>query len=89
MQQPADATRRQSPSLIVGPDGEPTAVIIDLETWRSIVQQLEDRDDIEAIRAVSADLDAFRCGRTPEGWLSWEDFEAELDGLESHGELPR
>lgn len=88
MSEPEHVPERRAPSLVVGPGGEPTAVIIDLETWWTIVQHIEDRDDLDAIRSVSEDLAAFRAGRVPDGWVSWDAFETELDRLEALGELP-
>ena len=72
----------KSPSYIVGPDGRPEAVLIDLATWRSIVERLEDQEDYDALRAVLADLESLAHGQRPKGWKTWEEFEAELDALE-------
>ena len=77
----------RSPSYIVGPDGEPTAVLVDLATWRAIIDRLEDQEDLELLRASAEDLEALASGERPSGWKTWEEFEAELDALEQAGEL--
>lgn len=76
------------PSFVVGHDGKPTAVQIDLTTWEAILDRLEDQEDFEILRFYQADLEAFDRGERPEGWKSWEEFEQELDALELAGELP-
>jgi PHD/YefM family antitoxin component YafN of YafNO toxin-antitoxin module len=77
----------RSPSYIVGPDGEPTAVLVDLVTWRAIIDRLEDQEDLELLRASAEDLETLARGDRPSGWKTWEEFEAELDALEQAGEL--
>ena len=72
----------QSPSYVVGPDGRPAAVLIDLTTWKSIIERLEDQEDSDVLREVAADLKALAGGQRPAGWKPWEEFEAELDSLE-------
>ena len=69
----------QSPSYVVGPDGRPAAVLIDLATWKSIIERLEDQEDSDVLREAAADLEALASGRRPAGWKEWHEFEAELD----------
>jgi hypothetical protein len=80
--------KQYRPSYVVGPDGQPTAVLVDIATWKSIIEQMEDTEDAEIIRVAAADLEALARGERPAGWKSWEMFEAELDALEEAGELP-
>ncbi len=82
------STVLQSPSYIIGPDGQPTAVLLDWATWKSIVEQLEDNEDNEILRAAMADIQTLARHERPTGWKSWEEFEAELDAQEAAGELP-
>ena len=82
------STVLQSPSYIIGPGGQPTAVLLDWITWESILAQLEDREDDEVLRAACADLRTLARHERPTGWKSWADFEAELDTREATGELP-
>ncbi len=78
----------QRPSYVIGADGQATAVLVDIATWRAIIEYLEDVEDSETLRAAAADLAALAQGQRPAGWKSWEEFEAELDALEAGGGLP-
>jgi hypothetical protein len=68
--------------------GEPVAVVIDIALWRSILKQLEDSEDFEALRNVADDIAALTQGKKPAGWKTLDEFEAELDALEAAGVLP-
>ncbi len=78
----------QRPSYVIGADGRAKAVLVDIEVWRAIIARLENTEDRQIMQAARADLDALAQGQRPAGWKSWEDFEAELDALESACELP-
>lgn len=78
----------KSPSYVVGVDGKATAVLVDIATWQRIIAYLEDAEDNTILRAVATDLAALAQGQQPDGWKSWEEFEAELDALEATGEIP-
>ena len=78
----------QAPSYIVGTNGRPVAVVIDLMTWQAILHQLEDIEDFEILQAATPMIDALSQGQSLEGWKSWQEFEAELDELENVGALP-
>lgn len=82
------STVLQSPSYIIGPGGQPTAVLLEWAAWESILEQLEGREDDEVLRAARADLGTLARHERPAGWKSWADFEAELDAREAAGELP-
>lgn len=75
-------------SYVVDANGQPEAVIVDISTWQTILEQLEDIADIQILSQAAADLEALAKGTRPAGWQSWEEFEAELDKLEAAGELP-
>ncbi len=68
-----------SPSYVVGANGQPTAVVLDLVAWQTILAYLEDEEDGEILRQSAADLATLAKGQRPAGWKRWEDFEAELD----------
>ena len=82
------STVLHSPSYIIGPDGQPTAVLLDWATWKSIVEQLEDHEDNEILHTAMTDIQMLARHERPVGWKSWEEFEAELDAQEAAGELP-
>jgi len=76
------------PSYVVEADGQATAVLVDIATWQRITAYLEDAEDNAILRAAATDLAALAQGQRPDGWKSWEEFEAELDALEATGEIP-
>ena len=82
------STVLQSPSYVIGPDGQPTAVLLDWATWKSIIERLEATEDNEILRAAMTDIQMLTRHERPTGWKSWEAFEAELDAQETAGELP-
>lgn len=43
-------------------------------------------DDVALLREAVSVLDEY--GDRPETWMTWQDFEAELDRAEARGELP-
>ena len=61
--------------LVVGADGRPAAVQVDIETWRKIIAALEDAEDVELAREAIAALEV--AGNDPDktGWLRLEDLE--------------
>jgi hypothetical protein len=77
-----------APSFVVGADGRPTAVVIDLVTWQAIVAYLEDEQDGEIMHEAAEDMVSLARGEHPAGWKTWGAFEAELDALEQADELP-
>ncbi len=78
----------QTPTWLVGSDGQPVAVMIDVATWQTIVERLEDQEDFVLIQSLQSDLKRLAAGETPDGWMDWEEFEKELDALESADALP-
>lgn len=81
-------TTVRAPGYVIGMDGEPMAVLVDIATWQAIIRRLEDMEDVEVLREMAGDLAMLAEGRRPAGWKSWEEFEAELDALEDSGEVP-
>lgn len=81
------STVPQSPSYVIGPDGQPTAVLLDWTTWKSIIAQLEASEDNEILRAAITDVQMLARRERPTGWKSGEEFEAELDAQEAAGDI--
>lgn len=73
--------------FVVGPDGQPTAALIDIAVWQRVVNLLEEAEDHGVLRAY---LTRRRRASSPEelGLISWEQAEAELDAREEHGDAP-
>jgi hypothetical protein len=65
--------------FVIGMDGKPTAVQIDIETWHKIVEALEDAEDIGVAREALAELKAAGCDPEKAGWLRLEDVAREWD----------
>ncbi len=76
------------PSYVMNDKGQPEAVLIDIATWRMILERLQDMADNEILRQALTDLKTLASGNRPAGWKSWDEFEAELDSQEAEGELP-
>ena len=59
--------------FVVGTDGKLMAIQMDVETWRKIVEALEDAEDVSLAREALAELEA--AGGDPDkvGWLRLED----------------
>ena len=73
--------------FVVGPDGQPTAALVDITAWQRVVDLLEEAEDQGLLRAY---LTRRRGARSPEelGLVSWEQAEAELNAREERGDAP-
>jgi hypothetical protein len=60
--------------FVVGADGKPDAVQVNIETWRRIVDALEDAEDVALAREALAELDAAGGDPDKAGWLRSEDL---------------
>jgi hypothetical protein len=59
--------------FVVRADGRPTAVQIDIESWRKIVETLENAEDVSLARKALAELEAAGGDPDKAGWLRLED----------------
>ncbi len=66
--------------FVVGQDGRPSAVQMDIASWEASLDWLEDVEDRELIRAM---LPKLRAGLKASGALRWEDVAAEWDAPET------
>lgn len=73
--------------FVIGPDGQPTAALVDIAAWQQVVALLEEAEDQGLIRAYLARR---RAAQTPEelGLISWEQAEAELDARAERRDAP-
>ena len=78
----------RGPSYVIGTDGQATAVLVDIDTWRTIVGRLEDAEDYGILKTALADLTHLAQGRQPPGWKSWEELEEEWDRQGDGSALP-
>jgi hypothetical protein len=63
--------------FVVGKDGKPTAIQMDIETWRKIVAALEDAEDVSLAREALAELEAAGGDPDKADWLQLEDMAKE------------
>jgi hypothetical protein len=59
--------------FLVGSDGRPTAVQVDMGLWQQIVDALEDAEDIALARAALDELAAAGGDPQKAGWVDLED----------------
>jgi hypothetical protein len=73
--------------FVVGPDGHPTAALIDITAWQQLIALLEEAEDQGLIRSY---LLRRRAAQTPEalGLIPWEQAEAALDAREDADDAP-
>jgi hypothetical protein len=65
--------------FVIGAEGKPTGVLLDIATWERVLHALEDAEDLAIAKQALAELAA--AGGDPEkaGYLVWEQVRAELD----------
>lgn len=73
--------RLEQVQFVVGPDGQPKAALVEIDTWQALVSLLEEAEDQGLLRAYLARR---RTARAPEelGLISWEQAEQALDAHE-------
>lgn len=58
--------------FVVGSEGQPSGVFLDMATWRRIVQALEDAEDFSIAKQALAEIDAAGGDLEKAGFLAWE-----------------
>jgi hypothetical protein len=58
---------------MVDDHGKPTAAVVDIQLWESLLEWLEDEADVRLAKERLAGWP------TKDGWTPWDAFEAELD----------
>ena len=64
----------ESIQFVVSQDGRPTAVQMEIETWRALLDRLEELEDRAMVKEISPKL---RLGPKAAGALRWQDVKAE------------
>ena len=59
--------------FVVGADGQPSAVQVDIGLWQRIVEALEDAEDLDVAREALAELTAAGGDPAKAGWVNLED----------------
>jgi hypothetical protein len=67
--------------FVVGPDGQPTAALVEIGAWQALISMLEEAEDQGLLQRYLARR---RTARSPEelGLISWEQAEEALDARE-------
>ncbi len=63
----------ESVQFVIGKDGHPVAVQVEVDLWRRILEALEDAEDVDLARQALAELDA--AGGDPEK-AEWKRLES-------------
>ncbi|CAG0928097.1 hypothetical protein TFLX_00742 [Thermoflexales bacterium] len=66
----------KSVRFVVGRDGRPAAVQLDMETWEALLDYLEDTEDRETVKSMVAKL---RAGPQKSKAVHWSDVQAEWE----------
>lgn len=69
--------------FVVGPQGQPTGVLVDIATWEHILDVLEDAEDIPLVKQALSELDAAGWDPAKAGYISWAQARAELEALDA------
>jgi hypothetical protein len=64
--------------FVIGREGKPTGVLLDIATWLRILEALEDAEDIIATKQVLATLDQAGGDPFKAGFLDWDEIRHEL-----------
>lgn len=75
-------TQAKDIQFVIGAEGKPTAVLVDIATWERIIETLEDAEDKTLAKETLAALDA--AGGDPEkaGLLPWEKIRSDLERMD-------
>jgi hypothetical protein len=65
--------------FVIGAEGKPTAVLIDIATWDRLMQALEDAEDLAIAKQALADLAAAGGDPAKAGYLVWDQIRADLE----------
>jgi hypothetical protein len=71
----------QDIQFVIGAEGKPTAVLVDIETWERIILTLEDAEDVALAREALALLDAAGGDPDKAGFIPWDRAKSRLEHL--------
>lgn len=75
-------TRSHDIQFVIGAEGKPTAVLVNISTWEQILDALEDMQDIAVVKEALTALDNAGGDLKKAGFLSWRDARAELERMD-------
>jgi len=68
--------------FVIGAEGKPTAVLVDIATWERIIETLEDAEDLTLAKDTLAALDAAGGDLEKAGFVPWEKIRSELERMD-------
>ena len=75
-------TQSQDIQFVIGAEGKPTAVLVNISMWEHILDALEDAEDVALAKEALAVLDATGGDLEKAGYISWEKARAELERVD-------
>ena len=75
--------RSQDIQFVIGAEGKPTAVLVDITAWEQILDALEDAEDVALVKQTLAVLDAAGGDLKKAGFISWEEAKKDLENLDN------
>ena len=69
--------------FVVGEQGKPTAVLVDIATWERILEALEDAEDVHLAHQALAAIDAAGGDLQKAGLISWEQARLALEQMDN------
>ena len=77
------ADKIKSAQYVVDAQGQPTAVLLSIEAWESLLEWMEDAEDSEIARRALALLKTSGGRPDKAGWLAWENIKDEWDDVQN------
>jgi hypothetical protein len=71
----------QDIQFVIGAEGKPTAVLVDITFWEHILEALEDAQDVGLAKETLAALDAAGGDVGKAGLIEWQTARAKLDNF--------
>jgi hypothetical protein len=75
-------TLSQDIQFVIGVEGKPTAVLVDISTWERILDALEDVEDVALVKEALAVLDSAGGDLKKAGFISWKKARTELEHVD-------
>ncbi len=75
--------RQQDIQYVVGSEGKPTAVLVEIAAWERILKALEDAEDLALAKEALAAIDAVGGDLDKAGFLNWDEVRSELEQMDN------
>lgn len=72
----------QDIKFVIGSEGQPTAVLVDIVMWERILDALEDAEDVALAKEALAILDTADGNLEKAGFISWSSIRKELENAD-------